>query len=72
MTRWLLLVALALAALAARAQDLQPIPPLTGHVIDETGTLDAAQRQALEAKLTAFEGTTGSQMVVVIVPTTQP
>ena len=72
MTRWLLLVVLALAALAARAQDLQAIPPLTGHVIDETGTLDAAQRQALEAKLTAFEGTTGSQMVVVIVPTTQP
>ena len=70
--RWLLFAVLALAALAPRAQELQAVPPLTGHVIDRTGTLDAAQSQALEAKLSAFEGTTGSQMVVVIVPTTQP
>jgi uncharacterized protein len=54
------------------AQELQPVPALSAHVIDQTGTLDAAQREALEAKLTAFEGTTGSQMVVVMVPTTQP
>jgi uncharacterized protein len=69
--RVLLWAALALC-LPLAAQELQPVPALTSHVIDQTGTLDAAQRQALEAKLTAFEGTTGSQMVVVIVPTTQP
>ena len=69
--RALLWAALA-CCLPLAAQELQPVPALTSHVIDQTGTLDAAQRQALEAKLTAFEGTTGSQMVVVIVPTTQP
>jgi uncharacterized protein len=40
--------------------------------MDSTGTLDAAQRNALEAKLTAFEQSRGAQMVVLIVPTTQP
>lgn len=65
------LPALALVA-GARAQDLQPVPALTGHVIDETGTLDAAQRAALEAKLAAFETRKGSQLVLLMVPTTQP
>ena len=69
--RALLWAALVLC-LPLAAQELQPVPALSSHVIDQTGTLDAAQREALEAKLTAFEGTTGSQMVVVIVPTTQP
>jgi uncharacterized protein len=40
--------------------------------MDSTGTLDAAQRSALEAKLTAFEQSRGAQVVVLIVPTTQP
>jgi len=69
--RALLWAALCLC-LPLAAQELQPVPALSSHVIDQTGTLDAAQREALEAKLTAFEGTTGSQMVVVIVPSTQP
>ena len=69
--RALLWAALA-CCLPLAAQELQPVPALTSHVIDQTGTLDATQREELEAKLTAFEGTTGSQMVVVIVPTTQP
>ncbi|RZJ21484.1 MAG: YgcG family protein, partial [Haliea sp.] len=54
------------------AQDLQAIPALTARVIDTTGTLDAAQKQALEAKLEAFEKARGSQIVVLMVPTTQP
>ena len=37
------------------AQGLLPIPPLTARVIDQTGTLGAADKQALEAKLAAFE-----------------
>jgi uncharacterized protein len=70
---WVLLAALLFGATAPRAQDdLQPIPALTSHVIDETGTLSAADRAALESKLQAFEGATGSQMVIVIVPTTKP
>jgi uncharacterized protein len=58
--------------LLAGAQELQAVPPLTAHVMDLTGTLDAAQRQALDAKLTAFEQVRGAQVVVLMVPTTQP
>ena len=57
---------------AARAQDVQPIPALTAHVIDQTDTLNAAQRQALESKLTVFEQKRGAQIVVLIVATTLP
>lgn len=65
---------LALAALLAPAwaQGLQPVPALTAHVLDATGTLDAARLQALDAKLDAFEKSSGSQVVVLLVPTTQP
>lgn len=59
--------------LAAWAQGgVQAVPALTAHVMDSTGTLDAAQREALEAKLTAFEKSRGAQVVFLIVPTTQP
>ena len=54
------------------AQDVQPIPALTGHVVDTTGLLDASQQAALEAKLDALEKAKGSQVVVLIVPTVQP
>ncbi len=54
------------------AQSLLPVPALTGHVIDISGTLTAPEQQALEAKLSAFEASAGSQMVVLLVPTTQP
>jgi len=47
-----------------------PVPPLTARVTDQTGTLDSAQAQALEAKLAAFEKSKGSQFAVLIVPTT--
>ena len=63
---------LSLLALASHAQSVLPVPALTGHVIDTTATLSAAQLQALEAKLTAFEGSSGAQVVVLMVPTTQP
>ena len=63
-----------LAALPAPAwsQDLQAIPALTAHVIDQTDTLNAAQRQALESKLTVFEQKRGAQIVVLIVASTLP
>lgn len=59
-------------SLPAFAQDLQAIPPLTSHVVDTTGTLDAAQISSLEAKLKALEDAKGSQVVVLMVPTVQP
>ena len=63
---------LASMPMAAWSQDLQAIPALTAHVIDQTGTLDAAQRQALESKLTVFEQKRGAQIVVFIVASTLP
>ena len=68
----LLTLWLSFASLSAWAQGVQPVPTLTAHVMDSTGTLTAAQREALEAKLTAFEKARGAQVVVLIVPTTQP
>ncbi len=64
------LVCLLLAA-AAQAQDV-PVPPLKGRVTDLTGTLDARQTDALEDRLRAFEEKEGSQIAVLIIPTTQP
>jgi uncharacterized protein len=59
-------------AAAAHAQDVLPVPPLSGRVVDTTGTLTPAQVQALTAKLAAIETTRGAQVVVLMVPTTQP
>jgi uncharacterized protein len=70
---WLKLLALFLLfLLAGSAQAQQPVPPLAGRVNDLTATLSADQRQALETKLAAFEAEKGSQMVVLLVPTTEP
>nr|WP_233505880.1 YgcG family protein [Rhodoferax lacus] len=63
---WGVLV-LAVVALAQLA-----VPPLTGHVTDQTGTLSAEQQRALEQKLAAFEASKGTQLAVLVVPTTQP
>jgi len=65
-------VLLALAAAPAWAQDVLPVPALSARVIDQTGTLDDAQRSALEAKLAAYEQAAGPQIVVLMVPSTQP
>lgn len=48
------------------------VPALTGHVVDTTQKLSASQHDQLEAKLTEFERVHGSQVVVLLVPTTQP
>ncbi|MGH8139181.1 MAG: TPM domain-containing protein [Steroidobacteraceae bacterium] len=67
------LLGLCLAAVvSARAQDLQPVPKLTARVTDLTGTLTAEQQSALEEKLAAFEARKGSQIALLVVPTTQP
>lgn len=70
--RWLgSLWLLCLLCLGA-AQAQQAVPALTGHVIDTTGTLAAAQRDGLETRLSEFEKASGSQVVVLLVPSTQP
>ncbi len=63
--------ALAFVAAALDA-GLQAIPPLQSRVTDLTATLDAGQRQAIEAQLAALEQRKGAQLAVLIVPTTQP
>ncbi|SDI31912.1 YgcG family protein [Variovorax sp. OV700] len=69
-----LLAAMAWAGLATTvwAQDLLPVPTLTSRVIDQTQTLAESERADLEAKLAAFEQRKGSQIVVLMVATTQP
>lgn len=59
-------------AQADRPGGVLPVPALSDRVIDQTQTLDAAQRQALVAQLAAIEQQHGSQVVVLLVPTTQP
>ena len=61
-----------LAAGPARAQPLVAVPPLASPVTDLTGTLTPDQVAALDAKLRAFEKSQGSQVAVLLVPTTQP
>jgi uncharacterized protein len=68
----LLALATLLLPAALRAQDLQPVPELKARVTDTSGTLSASQRQALEQQLATFEREAGTQMVVLVVPTTQP
>jgi uncharacterized protein len=69
----LLLPLLWLAALAGAAEgDLQPVPPLTAPVTDLANLLSAPDAAALNAKLLTFAQEKGSQVAVLIVPTTQP
>ena len=56
----------------AWAQDVLPVPALTGRVVDQTGTLSAPEQASLESKLETLERETGTQLVVLIVPTTKP
>ncbi|MGC8736874.1 MAG: TPM domain-containing protein, partial [Dissulfurimicrobium sp.] len=65
------LFALLLSA-AAYAQGLQPIPELSARVTDLTGTLSNIQKTELESKLAKLEEKKGSQIAILMVPTTKP
>jgi uncharacterized protein len=68
-----LLVAIGLGAVTASAQGaVQPVPELSGRVIDLTGALSAVQQSSLSQKLAAFEAAKGTQLVVLVVATTAP
>ena len=64
-------LALLLCWAGAAAADV-PVPPLTGRVVDQTGTLSASDIASLTQKLQDLERRKGSQVAVLIVPTTQP
>lgn len=70
--QYLFLVLLALAGFSAMSQGETPVPPRAARVTDLTQTLSPAQQQALEQKLAALEAQKGSQLVVLIVPSTAP
>ena len=48
------------------------VPQLTGRVVDQTGTLSSSDIASLTQKLKDLETRKGSQVAVLIVPTTQP
>jgi uncharacterized protein len=49
-----------------------PIPKFEALVVDLTGTLTAAQQSSLDEKLTAFQARKGSQIALLILPSTGP
>jgi uncharacterized protein len=60
------------SAVAVAQQGLVAVPELASPVTDLTGTLTPDQSSALDAKLRAFAQARGSQVAVLIVPTTRP
>jgi uncharacterized protein len=60
-----LLLCWAVAAFAAVA-----VPPLVGRVVDQTGTLSSGDVASLNQTIRNFEARKGSQIAVLIVPTT--
>lgn len=76
MRRWLthfLLCLLPFAQLpVSAAADEVAVPALSARVTDLTGTLSAEQKSTLETRLQALETQKGTQIAVLLVPTTQP
>jgi uncharacterized protein len=56
---------------ACSALALVAVPPLTGRVVDQTGTLSAGDIASLTQTLKDLETRKGSQIAVLIVPTTE-
>ena len=73
---WLATGALWLASSAhaqgVTPQDVQPVPPLSARVIDQTATLTEPQTTALIQKLALIETQRGAQVAVLMVASTQP
>jgi uncharacterized protein len=71
--RWLGLVAagVLLSGLVSAHAEVA-VPPLKARVTDLTGTLSTSQAQALEARLRDFERGKGSQIAVLMLPSTEP
>jgi uncharacterized protein len=66
------LTALALLWPVALAAQVAAVPQLKARVTDLTGTLTPDQSARLEQKLAEFEARKGSQIAVLLVPTTKP
>jgi uncharacterized protein len=66
-----ILLALSLCGSLPAAAQLA-VPALSGRVVDETATLSAGQKAALERTLQEFEARKGSQIAILVVTTTAP
>lgn len=70
---WIVLLAWVLFGFAsAQAQSPLPLPALSARAMDQTGTLSTAELAQLEQRLAAFESEYGTQVVLLVVPTTLP
>lgn len=69
---WPLAAALLVASGVVFAQDTVPVPVLKTRVTDLTSTLTPQQIQSLDAQLVSLEQRKGAQVVVLMLPSTQP
>ena len=65
------ILALGMCWAVAAAADVA-VPPLSGRVVDTTGTLSSGDIAAQSQRLLDFQKRKGSQIAVLIVPTTAP
>lgn len=72
MLRWLVTLCFALLPLLGWSASEVALPALTERVTDLTATLSAEDRASLTASLEALEKDKGAQVVIVLLPTTQP
>jgi len=72
LARWTFLGLLLAAGVAGPASAQVPVPALAARVTDLTGTLSGEAVTRIEGKLKDLETRKGSQIAVLIVPTTQP
>ncbi|HEY6240869.1 MAG TPA: TPM domain-containing protein [Burkholderiales bacterium] len=70
--RWIGPIAAGLLLAASLAHGEVPVPPLKAHVTDLTGTLSASQFRDLDSRLADFERGKGSQIAVLMLPSTEP
>ena len=70
--RWLGLVAAGVLIAAFSAHAEVAVPPLKAHVTDLTSTLSARELRDLDSRLADFERAKGSQIAVLMLPSTQP
>jgi uncharacterized protein len=70
--RHFLAALLAVAGWVGAAGADVPVPPVKARVTDLTGTLNAQQKGELESRIAAYESRRGSQIAVLLLPTTKP
>ncbi len=70
--RYFFFVILLLLSSNLFSQDVQEIPKLWERVTDLTNTLSASEKSRIESELANLEQVKGSQIAVLIVPTTEP